>query len=95
MRLAPRSLTGQLALLILVAFLVAQFISLWLFTGERGTALQASLRVETAERAAAVVIALEEAAPDNRPGILAAARSSVPLAVSETPNAFAASFTFS
>ncbi|MCC2613374.1 ATP-binding protein [Neorhizobium petrolearium] len=75
MRLAPRSLTGQLALLILVAFLVAQFISLWLFTGERGTALQASLRVETAERAAAVVIALEEAAPDNRPGILAAARS--------------------
>ena len=75
MRLSPRSLTGQLALLILVAFLVAQFISLWLFTGERGTALQASLRVETAERAAAVIIALEEAAPDNRPGILAAARS--------------------
>ena len=75
MRLAPRSLTGQLALLILVAFLVAQFISLWLFTGERGTALQANLRVETAERAAAVVLALEAAEPDNRPGILAAARS--------------------
>ena len=71
MRLAPRSLTGQLALLILVAFLVAQFISLWLFTGERGTALQASLRVETAERAAAVVLALEAAEPENRPGILA------------------------
>lgn len=75
MRLAPRSLTGQLALLILVAFLVAQFISLWLFTGERGTALQASLRVETAERAAAVVLALEAAEPENRPGVLAAARS--------------------
>ena len=75
MRLAPRSLTGQLALLILVAFLAAQFISLWLFTGERGTALQASLRVETAERAAAVVLALEAAEPENRPGVLAAARS--------------------
>lgn len=75
MRLAPRSLTGQLALLILAAFLVAQFTSLWLFTGERGTALQANLRIETAERAAAVVLALEAAEPDNRPGILAAARS--------------------
>lgn len=75
MRLAPRSLTGQLALLILAAFLAAQFISLWLFTGERGAVLQASLRVETAERAAAVVLALEAAEPDNRPGILAASRS--------------------
>lgn len=75
MRLIPRSLTGQLALLILAAFLVAQFISLWLFTGERGIALQTSLRIETAERAAAVVLALEAAEPGNRPGILAAARS--------------------
>lgn len=75
MRLAPRSLTGQLALLMLVAFLVAQFISLWLFTGERGNALQANLRIETAERAAAVVLALEAAEPENRPGVLAAARS--------------------
>lgn len=75
MRLAPRSLTGQLALLILAAFLAAQFISLWLFTGERGNALQANLRIETAERAAAVVLALEAAEPENRPRILAAARS--------------------
>lgn len=75
MRLAPRSLTGQLALAILAAFLAAQVISLWLFTGERGVALQSALRLETAERAAAVVLALEAAAPDNRGSILAAARS--------------------
>lgn len=75
MRLAPRSLTGQLALLILAAFLSAQVISLWLFAGERGAALQAALRFETAERAAAVVLALEAAEPGNRAGILAAARS--------------------
>ena len=75
MRLTPRSLTGQLALLILAAFLVAQITSVWLFTGERGATLQATLRIETAERAAAVVLALEAAEPENRPGILAAARS--------------------
>lgn len=75
MRLLPRSLTGQLALAILAAFLAAQVISLWLFTGERGMALQSAFRLETAERAAAVALALEAAAPGNRAGILAAARS--------------------
>lgn len=75
MRFVPRSLIGQLVLLILGAFLAAQFMSLWLFTGERGAALQVALRLETAERTAAVVLALEAAEPGNRASILAAARS--------------------
>lgn len=75
MRLFPRSLAGQLTVLILIAFVVAQSISLWLFAGERGATLQAALRLETAERTAAVVLALEEAEPEHRPGILLAARS--------------------
>mgnify|MGYP001765958079 CR=1 FL=1 len=75
MRLSPRSLTGQLALLILGAFLVAQVISLWLFAGERGEALQSALRLETADRAAAVVLALETTDPVSHPAVLAAARS--------------------
>lgn len=75
MRLGPRSLTGQLALLIFGAFIAAQVISLWLFTDERGRTLQDALRLETAERSAAVVLALEAAPEANRAGILNAARS--------------------
>ncbi|MFN4156651.1 MAG: ATP-binding protein [Paracoccaceae bacterium] len=75
MRLAPRSLTGQLALLILAAFVAAQIISLWLFADERGRSLQDALRRETAERSAAVVLALEAAPATLRADILAVARS--------------------
>jgi len=75
MRLTPRSLTGQLALLILAAFIAAQIISLWLFADERGRTLQDALRLETTERSAAVVLALEAAPEANRAGILDAART--------------------
>ena len=46
-----------------------------MFADERGGALQAALRAETAGRAAAVVLALEEAGSEARAGIPAAARS--------------------
>jgi hypothetical protein len=49
MRLVPRSLLGQLALLILGAFLAAQAISVWLFADERGAAIRAAQRFETVD----------------------------------------------
>ena len=75
MRLVPRSLLGQLALLILGAFLAAQAISIWLFADERGAAILAAQRFETVERAEAVARALETAPTESRESILAAVNS--------------------
>src|SRR6056297_456084 len=75
MRLVPRSLLGQLALLILGAFLAAQAISIWLFADERGAAIRAAQRFETVERAEAVARALETAPTESRESILAAVNS--------------------
>lgn len=75
MRLAPRSLTGQLGVLILAAFVAAQIISLWLFADERGRTQQDALRRETAQRSAAVVLALEAAPGAIRADVLAVAQS--------------------
>ena len=75
MRLVPRSLLGQLALLILGAFFAAQAISIWLFADERGAAIRAAQRFETVERAEAVSRALETAPTESRASILAAVNS--------------------
>jgi len=75
MRLLPRSLLGQLALLIMGAFLAAQVISAWLFADERGAAIRAAQRLETVERAVAVASVLEGAPEGSRESILAAANS--------------------
>lgn len=75
MRLLPRSLVGQLALLIVVAFLAAQAIGVWIFTDERSAAILAAQRLETAERAVAVANALGTAPLETRDSILAAANS--------------------
>ena len=75
MRLLPRSLLGQLAVLILGAFLAAQAISVWLFTDERGAAIRAAQRYQTVERAAAVAQALGSAPLESRESILAAVNS--------------------
>ncbi|MEL0436727.1 ATP-binding protein [Phycobacter sp. K97] len=75
MRLLPRSLLGQLALLIVVAFLAAQAISVWIFADERGAAIRAAQRYETVERAAAVAQALDQAPRESRESILAAVNS--------------------
>ncbi len=74
-RLVPRSLLGQLALLILAAFIAAQAISLWLFADARGAAVRAAQRFEAAERTAAVLHALDTAPVTSRASILAAANS--------------------
>jgi signal transduction histidine kinase len=75
MRLMPRSLLGQLALLVLTAFLAAQVISVWLFADERGAAIRAAQRFETIERASAVAGALNTAPTTSRDSILAAVNS--------------------
>lgn len=75
MRLRPRSLLGQLALLILGAFVAAQIMSAWLFADERGEALRAANRFETADRIAAVARALGEAPQSSGDSILAAVNS--------------------
>lgn len=75
MSLVPRSLLGQLALLILGAFLAAQAISIWLFTDERGAAIRAAQRFETVERAEAVARALDTAPAESRESIVAAVNS--------------------
>lgn len=75
MRLFPRSLLGQLALLILGAFVAAQVMSAWLFADERGAALRAANRVETADRTAAVARALQDAPEASAGSILAAVNS--------------------
>ncbi len=71
----PRSLRGQLVLLILGALLAAQLVSLWLFVDERGLAVRAALGLEAAGRAANVALLIEEAPDDLHPAILRAASS--------------------
>jgi signal transduction histidine kinase len=73
-RLLPQGILGQLAALVLAAFIAAQVISVWLFADERGAAIRAAQRLETVERAAAVAHALETS-PAGRDSILAAANS--------------------
>jgi signal transduction histidine kinase len=72
-RLRPRGILGQLALLILAAFLAAQAASVWIFAGERGEALRIAQRIETVERAGTVARLLERAEADERALVLEAA----------------------
>lgn len=71
----PRTLRGQLVLVILATFLVVQGISLWLFVDERRLAVRAALGLEAASRAANVVRLLEATPADLRQDILMAASS--------------------
>uniref|UniRef100_UPI003565AB72 ATP-binding protein n=1 Tax=Rhodosalinus sp. TaxID=2047741 RepID=UPI003565AB72 len=74
-RLRPRGILGQLALLILLAFLAAQAASVWIFAGERGEALSIAQRIETVERAGTVARLLEQAEGGERALVLEAAGS--------------------
>ncbi len=69
------SLRGQLVLLVIVALVIAQAVSLWLFVGERGLAVRAALGLETADRAANVTRLLEQAPESLQSSILRAADS--------------------
>lgn len=90
-RFMPHSLMGQLAALVLAAFVAAQAVSAWLLTDERSTALRTAQEQETIARSAAVVQALEAAPPETRTSILAAANSRlVHFAVAPAPGIEAA-----
>lgn len=69
----PRTLMAQLARLVLVAFVAAQGLALWLFADERAAAIRAAQQAEVIERAAVVLAAFETAPPESRAAILTAA----------------------
>ncbi|PLX37449.1 MAG: two-component sensor histidine kinase [Hyphomicrobiales bacterium] len=75
MRLVPRSLLGQLVLLILFALVAAQVVSFWLLTDERSNAVRRALVFEAADRVASVARLLDGAEGDTRTTILDAATS--------------------
>ncbi len=74
-QLFPKSLRGQLVLMIFAIFVVVQSFNLWLFFDERSLAVRAALGLEAAGRAANVVRLLEAAPEELRPDILRAADS--------------------
>ena len=74
-RLVPSTLRGQLVVVIIATFVVAQGVSLWFFVDERSLAVRAALGLEAADRAANIVRLIEEAPADLRPAILRAANS--------------------
>ncbi len=86
-RLVPRTLRGQLVLMILATFVLVQGVSLWLFVDERRLAVRAALGLEAAGRAANVVRLIEATPPALHDDILKAADSpQVRFAIAEAPS---------
>jgi len=73
MRLVPSSLSGQLALLLLLAVVVAQGVAIGLFTAERSEAVHHAHRENVIARAGTVARLLREAPPELHEAILTAA----------------------
>jgi len=74
-RLLPRSLGGQLILLLLVALVFSHALGFLIFADERRQAIRRIHHVELLERTAAMVRVLEATPPRTRPEILRAVRS--------------------
>ncbi|MFW8635674.1 ATP-binding protein [Cribrihabitans pelagius] len=66
---------ARIILLVILALMAAQAVSLWLFVDERSLAVRTAIGAETAGRAANVARLLEEAPPSLHPSILRAADS--------------------
>lgn len=75
-RLFPRSLAGQLLVLLLAAVLAAQAASLVIFAQSRRAAIDAAAREQVLGRMAALVRLIEDSPAEQRPRILAASGSS-------------------
>lgn len=73
----PRTLRGQLILLIVAALAVAQALSLWLFIDQRALAVRSALALEAADRAGNIARLLEDAPAPLHPEILQAASSAL------------------
>ncbi len=84
MRVLPRSLGGQLIVLLLGALLVAQVLIAVIFLDERAVALRMAGREQVLERTAAVVRLLQDT-PDSLHGRVLAAASTRTLVFSLTP----------
>ncbi|KUP93624.1 ATP-binding protein [Tritonibacter horizontis] len=75
MKLLPRTLRAQIALLVLGVLILAQALSLWFFVDERSLAIQAAIGAEAAGRAANVAQLIEGAPPELHAQIVRAATS--------------------
>ena len=75
MKLLPRTLRTQIALLVLGVLILAQALSLWFFVDERSLAVQAAIGAEAAGRAANVAQLIEGAPPELHAQIVRAATS--------------------
>ena len=73
MTLVPRSLAGQLALLLLLALVIAQGVAIGLFAVERGEAVRHAHRDHVIARAGTVARLLRETPPPLHDAVLAAA----------------------
>jgi len=76
-RLLPKSLGGQLISLLLLALIVSQAVSLWMFHGERKVALIEVARDSVLNRTISMVRLLEETPEELHPHILDAASSRI------------------
>lgn len=74
-RLLPRSMGGQLLVLLLLALAISQGLSVLVFSDERDRAVRAALGYEVAGRAANVARLLDEAPATLRPKLVEAASS--------------------
>lgn len=75
LRVVPRTLRAQIALLVLGVLVLAQALSLWFFVDERSLAVQAAIGAEAAARAANVAQLIEGAPPELHAQIIRAATS--------------------
>lgn len=75
MKMLPRTLRTQIALLVLGVLSLAQALSLWFFVDERSLAVQAAIGAEAAARAANVAQLIEGAPADLHAQIIRAATS--------------------
>ena len=72
LRALPGSLYARMALLLLVGLAAAQFVSFWLFSGERSTAVAQARSQQFVERLADLIQRLEDETPLQRHATLAA-----------------------
>ena len=75
LRVVPRTLRAQIALLVLGVLVLAQALSLWFFVDERSLAVQAAIGAEAAARAANVAQLIEGAPQELHAQIIRAATS--------------------
>lgn len=86
MRLWPRSLAGQLTVMLVIALVVAQTLAIFLFAGERAHAFRTAYRENVVGRTAALMRLVESTPGEAHDGMMQAASSQfVRFALSDEP----------